>query len=361
MSTDRCWEKYFMTFSNFKKIPLQAVLVIAMLPFAAQAAPSITSVAGTPTHGQSITITGSGFGTHAVYSGAYLPVAYKDFEDNSLTSQGFSAGIPADVALQSGGPTNSTKYGKVFYGGSSRLANYGIQSQSGNDLGAIYTSFWFMMPAGTEGGKMWRWYFGPNSSADNLYIGTACQNPAFNLGGDGLGTTVYGGGFSTDVWHKFEVYASQPDNVYTVWLDGSLYSDWITAKGSINWTAMSPDGHSVHAGHMIDGTTTGCGTTGSFNYDDIYMDYTQARVEICSGSTWSNRGMCNTQLPTSWNTTSIIVKVNKGTFAQGASQYLYAIDADGNASSGKQITFGSSGSGGGSTSKPAAPKNLSVH
>lgn len=328
------------------------------------AAPSVSGTSGTFTQGQSITISGSSFGSHSNYNSSsnswsgqsFLMMDFKDFEDGSLTSEGFSGNDMSDVSLQSGGPTNSTKYERTQYG-SSRLANYGISRSDNSTNPAIYTSFWFMMPSGTEGGKPWRWYFGSNSSSDNLYLGTQCGSSGLNLSGDFLGTTVYGASISTGVWHKLEIYASKSAGVYTVWLDGAQYQDWSSAKGSNPWSAggsFDNSAHTIEYADMIDGTTTGCSSTGSYNYDDIYIDRTPARVEICPGSTWSSRGACNTQIPTAWSASSITIEVNKGNFAANSSAYLYVVDSSNTAnSSGYAIQFGS-----GSSSTPPTPTGL---
>jgi hypothetical protein len=106
---------------------------------------------------------------------------------------------------------------------------------------------------------------------------------------------------------------------------------------------------------MIDGTGRGCSVAGSYNYDDYYIDYTPARVEICNGSTWATRGICNTQIPTNWSASSIGIVVNQGTFTAGSSKYLYVVDSNNTAnSSGTQIQFGSGGGGTTDTTAPTA-------
>ncbi|KKP93460.1 MAG: hypothetical protein US25_C0046G0003 [Candidatus Moranbacteria bacterium GW2011_GWE1_36_7] len=64
--------------------------------------------------------------------------------------------------------------------------------------------------------------------------------------------------------------------------------------------------------------------------DDIYVDKTQARVEICDSSTWSARSHCEIQIPTVWSDASATVSVNQGSFADGATAYLYMVDENGN-------------------------------
>jgi hypothetical protein len=107
--------------------------------------------------------------------------------------------------------------------------------------------------------------------------------------------------------------------------------------------------------HGVKANTT-MGANDRYWADDVYLDSTWARVMIGDQSTWAASTHKEIQIPQSWSSdgTSIGIVVNKGTFTDGATAYLYVIDASGNVSPGKQITFGSTSSG----STPAAVKNL---
>jgi len=69
--------------------------------------------------------------------------------------------------------------------------------------------------------------------------------------------------------------------------------------------------------------------------DDVYLDDTRARVELCPGSAWSSRGQCETQIPKSWDSSgkSIAVKVNSGQITNNTTAYLYVVNADGTVNS----------------------------
>lgn len=347
-------------------------ILLLLVAASAHAAPTISSVSGSFSRYSSVTISGSNFTTHANYnegatwhSSAPINATFKDFEDSSKTSNAFDGAYLNDVTITSGGPTNSAKYASVANNGSDTPA-YGI-SQAKNSGQAMFSSFWFMIPSGgASGGKPWRWYFGPNSANDNLYLAVNCgATPYFTMQGDmlaqnGVGA-IYGGTYTAATWHKVEVLASQPLGKYTIWMDGSTYLDYTTEQGGNPWSfshTMSPNGHTVELPDMIDGTGRGCAVAGSYNYDDVYLDYTPARVEICTGSTWATRGVCNTQIPTSWGTSSVAFKVNQGTFADGSTKYLYVVDSNNAANStGYSVTFGASSS---TPHVPTAPAGVSV-
>lgn len=91
--------------------------------------------------------------------------------------------------------------------------------------------------------------------------------------------------------------------------------------------------------------------------DDIYVDTTRSRVEICDSALWSARNHCEIQIPqNTWNDSQIQIKLNKGTFTNSSSAYLYIIDENGNPSAGYPITFASQTD----FTAPAAPSGLSV-
>lgn len=82
-------------------------------------------------------------------------------------------------------------------------------------------------------------------------------------------------------------------------------------------------------------------TAANIYIDDIYVSSGSfARVEIGNASTYSSCSHLEIQPPSSWSSTSITVKVNRGSFGTSDSAYLFIIDSDGNPSTGYPITFG---------------------
>ena len=79
--------------------------------------------------------------------------------------------------------------------------------------------------------------------------------------------------------------------------------------------------------------------------DDIYLDSTQARVEICNESEWNESRVrhCEIQIPVAWSDMQINFTVNQGSFKPGEQAYLFVIDANGTASEGYPVTFGGGG------------------
>jgi hypothetical protein len=63
--------------------------------------------------------------------------------------------------------------------------------------------------------------------------------------------------------------------------------------------------------------------------DDVYIDNTRARVELCAGATWATRGVCHPQLPSAWAGSSVEVTLNTGQWAGGETVYLYVVNSEG--------------------------------
>jgi hypothetical protein len=82
--------------------------------------------------------------------------------------------------------------------------------------------------------------------------------------------------------------------------------------------------------------------------DDVYIDQTRARIEICDAATRSAKeqmgAVCEIQVPrVEWSSTAIQFQAHQGSFASGQSLYLYVVDASGAANEdGFAVTFGGS-------------------
>ncbi|GEM_PF-1945580 len=87
--------------------------------------------------------------------------------------------------------------------------------------------------------------------------------------------------------------------------------------------------------------------------DDMYVQVgTQARVELGDNITFSKCTWREIQPPLSWADNQIDIRLNKGSFQEGDTAYLFIVDAEGNVSDGYPITIGGSGIGGEPTDNP---------
>ena len=66
-------------------------------------------------------------------------------------------------------------------------------------------------------------------------------------------------------------------------------------------------------------------------FDDVYIDSSIARVEICNSATWATRTHCEIQPATAWAEGEVIATYNGGTLT--GDKYAYIVGADGAANS----------------------------
>jgi len=317
----------------------------ALLPYVALAAPAVTGTSGNISHGEAVTVSGSGFGTHAGYnnlgdswkSGRYLNFRFKDFEDAQLNSHGFypqmggSPWSPSSTALSilSGGPTNSTKFMRRAYAGE----NGGLSADVQGSSNKLYTTFKFKADLNTQSGKMWRMY--ADSPQNNVYLATGCSNylvrgfSECTAGSCSGASTEWGTGpeLTPGQWKRVEILADGGANKFTVWVNG------VQAWSKSNWlnSNLLMNGHTVDYPNMIDSGTrdASCPAVGAYNYDDIFVDFTAARVELGDASTWTAVRRKEIQLPVTWSDGSVQIRVNTGEFQAGNRVYLYIIDSQG--------------------------------
>lgn len=345
---------------NMRTLTIRSAIVCLGLLFAfvgtALSDPSVSSVSGSVTHGESITISGTDFGTHADYGGSkdYLCALYDDWEDgNHTTSSGYwDSGNQSGVAvISSNGRTNSSYHARQARGSGQNgaLGHSGDGTQE-----TLYLAAWRYFDDFTTltdtNCKSWRVYHEPGentnwllsiSGATGWQSGNYQWNTECNGGGDRTGS--FGADFN-DNWAFYEILIDEANDSVKVWFNGDINSD----ESFSVWCS------GVYAPDFIyfDAFSHESGTQYTYT-DDAYISYTQARVMIGNQSTWTelrdgdgNESM-ELQIPTAWSTTSITVDVNQGAFADSSTNYVYVVKSDGTTnSSGYAVTFGQSGDGG---------------
>ena len=146
-------------------------------------------------------------------------------------------------------------------------------------------------------------------------------------------------------WVKFEVeiyVTDQNDGWFNVYQNGDL---------KVNQSTSGTGTHSYNG--PTDATITGSPRNiaiGGYNrlreinnwrlFNDLYIDYTLARVIIGNDPSYSKSTVKEVQIPQSWSNESISFTVNQGTFSAGDQAYLFVIDSEGQASAGHPITIG---------------------
>jgi hypothetical protein len=145
-------------------------------------------------------------------------------------------------------------------------------------------------------------------------------------------------------WHRYETYVDlgtlSGSNAYRdFYVDRSLleYYENITELNVDHTECRYID--YILLGHYI---RTETGDYGTRYWDEIYIDFTRQRVEICDSDTYGNSTHCEIQIPSAWSDTSITFTANQGTIDDGTA-YLFVFDSENDTNpSGYEITFGES-------------------
>ncbi len=317
------------------------------------AKPSIVSHQGTVVRGESLTLQGADFGGHPDYSpdiDDLLAVAFQDFEAGQLEGPGFYlqdsawGGLKTMELSDQGARSGSHYYLKKFFN-EGRLGSLDHQQQG--TTGTWFVSFWFMIEPDTQSGKFWRIW----GADTDIYLSSGCTNTFLRgyaeFGPDAQPVWSSPDSLEPGRWHRLDIEMSEETGMFTLWMDTKL--EW-----SQPWvvSGFGGDGHTISFGGMIDDpndtdTTGDClGFDGSYNDDDLFIDYTLARVELCTnGPDWSEREHCEIQLPTAWSDDSITVRVNQGALDPMSDLWAYVVDEQGEVSEGYLIPGSQSGGG----------------
>lgn len=328
------------------------LLTVTMLSTIALAAPIITKVSNSS---GSITIEGSGFGAKATAS----PYKWDDFESGNAGSA-----LNGWLLDSSGGPKPQYSSLKSHSGLKSGLAQFiGVNNYnctayvSLGSLSEIYFSYWVYVDklSGDYSRNIkYARAVGSSSYKDNNWTmpGFGITNLSSSITNTGDPTAYYwspndtttkstylnyaAGDLAFGQWHRIEMYSKVNsqldvnDGVLQVWDNGKLL---VNQTSIVNTTIsqLYPNERTYRWFVLPFYVAHDPGGDHNIYYDDVYIDNTRARVEMCQNSTWSTRGKCETQIPTAWNPngSSITANINQGQFSVNTVAYLYVVNSDG--------------------------------
>lgn len=325
---------------NLKQLLL--IISAALTPSTLFAAPAITTPPAAVQHSSSITIGGTGFGVKSPAA----PWLYDSFE-NETVGDGMDGKSP--------------QIGTATY---TRYATDGVEGVYANDR--AYSGSQAAKTLNTSSGSTTRDHFAfRGQAAQKRFISYRVYGTPFDGVSKGDRQTA-----NLDNGNAYDLYDSPPNFGYAGymftnngaefvnhgWFDAITPNRW---QRNDQWIVIStPNVANGQYDYYVDGVlaestgpyatcssaaTNGCQidswispnfinkitTTPTFWIDDLYVDNTQARVELCSGSSWANRGNCNLQIPTAWSTTSVTATANTAGFTDAQEVFLYVVDADG--------------------------------
>jgi len=400
-----------MNVVKFLKASIILLLTLVALPIGiCSAAPAISGVSGTLSHGQIVTINGSSFGVKSPvapllwdsvdnsYPGLTIieggiaptgsPYPWSSLAASSINQAAFTLTNPRGKWLAkysnnlflngcpSGNPCNGGGNGNAVVG------HDNFPAIAGHVMYLTYWAYPWQDPHNAaSSNKFFRltndggWDDEPNPCTI-IWEPDSFYNYMFDTGQETLGWWVdwpgsqFQSGEGVGQWNRKEAIIDNtfsPKPNITININNQLF---LTGYSGVN----ANPGNIPQQGGNVTGSMpadiTGIYTIGAdwsnaqssptprYDWGEIYVDNTLARVEICDQNTKSGSSHCEIQIPTTtWNNSQLQITVNQGSFADNSSAYLYVIDASGNVSAGQQITFGSS-SGGTSVNIPNPPTNL---
>ena len=322
--------------------------------------PSINQVAGIFSNGQTITITGTGFG-----SCGPTVVLFDDFE-KGIEGSNISTSLNSAVVKQ--WSAVSTDYQPVYStlqshsGIKSMLIDYAQQGRwaevqfSGTNC--VYFSFWMLVPSDScvpgvynQDGPNWKFVLlsgnpWPASDFTSVFL-QDLPNPAFSLMSAWYDSAGLYNGSDTATsmikgrWHRFEW--SFYGHTSAGFIHGWEMNDGSPRRQIQNATGIS----SLHANDLW-GLVRFPAYARQDNvaknyYDDIYVAIgagAQARVEIGNNADYSDCTALAILTTRSWSDTLIRADVRHGSFDVNDNVYLFVVDASGAASPGFALTLG---------------------
>lgn len=343
------------------------IILLILLPKQLLAAPAITGITGTVSNGQTITISGSGFGS----TGPNV-VFFDSFEKGTSGNHVYLTTNSADIAEWDGseisGGADSTYSSSYAHSGTKSLfTDYATYWGSGPYIRyanvqntGLFVSFWTMVPTGKDvpgvgnvDGVNWKLFwvgdfndaFPWGSDMAIECVGTAdCSSSegiaALDDGGAparyaGITYTPY---FTKGVWRRVTVAMKNATSGAYVWQQEVSSGGYqIVDNQTSVVTAHSDDPWNMFA-------VPGFGRQGDNSAvytDDVYVatgDGARARVEIGNNATYTSCTNLAIITPTSWSDNSITATVRSGSFTSGTA-YLFVVDASGVPSTGTAITI----------------------
>jgi len=348
---------------TFRLVALFTALL--SLSISAQAAPSVSGASGTFATGQTIRLSGSGFGSKSPAA----PQVWADFE---------SGANPSSLGLSSSwGGVQALTWSPEGFGGSK-----GMKASNGSGAWSLMSSYssWtrenqhvyiykkqkvnFLVTSQTQNWKIWRMWPTSSGNYPNIYI--AAHNGRCFVENIGTESGFYGNFVNTSTnWNTEEIIfkassaINLKDGLVSYRLNGVQKTSGSVLTRSSAAPAYMNANYVVHQVLANSGQwSPGWSSNNRMWVDDVYVDTTWSRVMIGDAATFSSCRTLDIQIPTAWADGSVTTVANTKSFSTGARAYVYVFDKDNNVNgTGYPITIGQ----GGTTVSNGAPSvNIGV-
>jgi len=321
--------------------------------------PVINNVKGNFSYNEEVVISGSGFG---VKENSSL-ILFENFEDNvtegsRLDSQGVWWQGPDDITYETSNQRTLNSDLNLISIMTGEDGTGVFHKEVFSEPGKKFISFWtyidfvnldardrwqlklFRAIAGPNHGDYpsfsFQTWWNTDGSLDNAYLERAGIE----------GGTIWGSTAKDGQWLRYDLTYEDSSGVDVS--DGSVKFRVYCSDGTTNEIGATDFATrtSENSG-LISHARFGYYLTNNLNvphevhtyWDDIYIDNSWQRIELCDKSNFSQSTHCEIQILKNWSSDSININFNQGSFQGGETVYLFIIDEQGNVSEGYPITI----------------------
>lgn len=290
-------------------------------------------------HGQTYTIAGTGFGSRGDY-GAISPNpadngtlvwTFNDFEGSTIpgdTGWNFNSGEAThwEHVTTNLRHSRSTKHARRFDVGNIQYLRASATIPAESDL--VFFSVWIKQPSAWLG-KTLRWNTNSgDAGAAEHWMNCGDVNVTLNNTPDYYTepTSYRGSGWFRHYGYlKGRTTETQDQKFYILGHNSNNDLGITPNTGLPTRLGIGEFNPMIGAGsNVVEGSVDG------WHYDDLYYDFSQARVELADSATWASVTYSELQIPLAWSDTEIQFRVKAGAFASGATAHIHVFDSSGN-------------------------------
>lgn len=324
------------------------LITLLIFPEFAFGAPSVSGVSGTISNGQSVTISGSSFGTKSI-GAPYRWDSFEQGESGELVT-GWSGGTGSDIArysdeVQRGPSAHLITSKHAFRPGAENISL--CQNDYTNGYDVLYIDYWYRLTpvdaSGINGRNYKPWRVWTNDISMQFNPGTMPGAGIFSIYDNGYPAQLP----EISMWNGEERdYGNWKHEQVVVGVSDPGVANGVLHR-YINSQPIGPFSDSlvfrtrnilpteIRIGHYWatdedpgDPISMPSNTGADLYIDDLYIDRTWSRVEIGDASTYSACTHREIQIPSAWSAGSITTTINQGSFANNSTVYLYVTDGN---------------------------------
>lgn len=343
--------------------------------------PAISSVSGTISDGETITIAGTGFGT----KGTATPAVFDNFDSNDTgrentdeiknencshygtwndedKGEAYSyTPIYTNANQRTGSTLSSYHHFNIGGGDGSNYAWCQIDFSASHEPILLIT-FWERAldvsldpaPSGSSNIKAWTISDGgvnygrhtvESVQVDHrFYWALYTLNSIWPTDGDQSMNISSDDADDAGVWYQtiLMIKAGSDgalDGEMRVWVNGVEYENTIVME---TWDSAESDWIALTFGLFSSNFTSG---DYYLQFDDIYVDDTWQSVWVGNNAAWDSCTHREIQIHKTWSDTGLTFEFNQGSFVDSDTVYVFIMDGDGNASTGEELTSGTRATG----------------